>query len=361
MQLDELFVKNTRNIKETLLVADSHLTVIAGDNGQGKTSLLESIFLLTGSKSFRGAKDKELVNREAALGQIVGKTQANGRQSKIEIEIENGAGVKKGRFAKVNGVDYGRAAEIAGIFCAVVFEPNHLNLIKSGPDARRRFLDAALCQLYPGYLGILRRFSRALAQKNALLRQFYRTQQAEAMLKAFDTTLAQMGAEIICRRGAYLEVAAKAAETFYKDLSSGAEFLTIKYCPCTKADFLEAEYEKARKADIKAGFSTFGPQREDFEVLISGQSARTYGSQGQQRSAVLALKLAEAEMARQVTSLQPVLLLDDVLSELDDGRKAYLLNRMSGRQSFVSCCDASIFKHTAGKIIEMKNGQIIAD
>ena len=358
MQLDELRVRNTRNIKDTLLIPGQELTVIAGDNGQGKTSLLESIFLLTGSKSFRGSKDKELVRREAPCGLLTARAQTDGRESKIEIVIEDGSTGRRGRYAKVNGVEYGRAAEIAGIFTAVVFEPNHLSLIKSGPEGRRRFLDAALCQLYPGYVGILRRFSRALTQKNALLRHYHQTTDAEGMLDAFDTALAAAGAEIICRRASYLDSAGPAAEGFYQELSGGAEQLSIQYTPCARPQTLAGRYAIARSADIRAGFSTFGPQREDFEVLLSGQSARTYGSQGQQRSAVLALKLAEAEVARQVSGEAPVLLLDDVLSELDEGRQAYLLSRMGGRQSFVTCCDASIFKRTAGKIVRIENGAI---
>ena len=157
----------------------------------------------------------------------------------------------------------------------------------------------------------------------------------------------------------YLAKAGPAAEGFYAELSGGAEVLSISYQPCSPPDQLAECYQANRYADTRAGFSTFGPQREDFEVLLSGESARIYGSQGQQRSAVLSLKLAEAEVAKQVSGQHPVLLLDDVLSELDEGRQAYLLGRMGGRQSFVTCCDASVFERTAGKIIQIKNGEII--
>lgn len=359
MRLDELVVQNTRNIEEARLLPDGELTVIAGDNGQGKTSLLESIFLLTGSKSFRGAKDKELVRRDADQGLVTGRAFGGERESNIAITIEGGQTGRRGRYAKVNGVDYGRAGEIAGIFTAVVFEPGHLSLIKSGPEGRRRFLDAALCQLYPGYLGILRRFNRALTQKNALLRRYHETRDADGMLDAFDAELAAAGAEVIRRRGEYLAKAGPAAEMFYEELSSGAEVLSVSYKPCAQPGELAGRYKASRVADTRAGFSTFGPQREDFEVLLWGESARIYGSQGQQRSAVLSLKLAEAEVARQVSGQQPVLLLDDVLSELDEGRQAYLLSRMGGKQSFVTCCEPSMFKKTAGKIVEIKQGKVV--
>ncbi len=360
MRLDELHVKNTRNIEEVSLVPDAELTVVAGGNGQGKTSLLESIFLLTGSKSFRGAKDKELVRRGCEQGQLVGVAECGGRQNRIEVCVESGNSGRRGRSAKVNGVNYGRAAEIAGIFTAVVFEPGHLSLIKSGPEGRRRFLDAALCQLYPGYVGILRRFARALAQKNALLRRYHETKDAAALLDAFDAELSAAGAEMIRRRAAYLERAAPAAEGFYAEVAAGAEELRVQYQPCAPPDALAEGYRGSRAADIRAGFSTFGPQREDFGVSLSGESARIYASQGQQRSAVLSLKLAEAAVAKQVSGEHPVLLLDDVLSELDEGRQAYLLSRMGGRQSFVTCCEPAVFKRTAGKIVWIESGKILA-
>ena len=361
MRLDHLLVQDFRNIRQVEIFPGEELTVIAGDNGQGKTSLLESIFLLTGSKSFRGAKDKDLVNDEAGRGTVRGKSLSGQRESNIDILIEKGLEGKKGRFAKVNGVDYGRASAIAGIFTAVVFEPGHLNLVKSGPDGRRRFLDAALCQLYPNYITILRRFTRALIQKNALLRNYYRTPDADGILTAFDGELSSYGAEITRRRAEYLAKAGPAAERYYTELASGAENLHINFCPSTEPEQLGQLLAGARAADIRAGFSTAGPHREDFEVLVKEKSARVFGSQGQQRSAVLALKLAEAEVARVVTGEHPVLLLDDVLSELDESRQAYLLERMNGMQSFVTCCDASAFGKTRGHVLQVQNGAMLAE
>ncbi len=359
MTLERLVVENCRNIREATLAPDEKLTVIAGQNGQGKTNLLECVWLLTGSRSFRGAKDMELVREGEAFGKIEGKITKNGRENRIELLIEGAEGARRGRFAKVNDVDYGRAGGIAGVFCAVVFEPGHLNLVKGGPEGRRRFLDAALCQLYPGYLAILRRFSRVLTQRNALLKKYHETADAAGLLDVFDTEMAGCGEEISRRRAEYLDQMAPAAEGFYRELAGGAEEMQMRYLPCCDGGALPELLQRARTADIRAGFSTAGPHREDFDVQIGARSARVFGSQGQQRSAVLSLKLAEASVAEAVTGEHPVMLLDDVLSELDESRQAYLLGRMDGKQSVVTTCDASAFARTAGLVVQVQEGRIL--
>ena len=358
MRLDSLQVQNYRNIENASFTPDPQLTVIAGQNGQGKTNLLESIWLLTGSKSFRGSKDLEMVKRDALFGKIEGAGVSQNKTNNIEILVAGAENPKKGRFAKINGVDYGRATSIAGTFTAVVFDPGHLSLTKGGPEGRRKFLDAALCQLYPGYIGILRRFTRAISQKNALLKKYYQTADADSILDVFDAEIAASGEEISRRREDYLLSAGPAAEQFYKEISDGAELLQIQYERSCEAGGLEELLKRKRSTDVRAGFSTTGPQREDFETLLDSQSARAFGSQGQQRSIVLSLKLAEAAMALEVSGEHPVLLLDDVLSELDETRQAYLLSRMSGKQSFVTTCDPAAFNRTAGKIVTVQAGKV---
>lgn len=358
MRLASLQVENCRNIRHAAIIPDPELTVIAGQNGQGKTNLLETIWLLTGSKSFRGSKDFELVRRDCDFGRIIGECHSAAKESRIEIRIAGEDSGKKGRSALINGVEYGRATAIAGSFTAVVFDPGHLSLIKGGPEGRRKFLDAALCQLYPGYIGILRRFSRAVSQKNSLLKKYYQTADADSILDVFDNEIAHSGEEISRRRAEYLNFAGPAAENFYAEISDKAEELQIRYERKYDPGSLEETLKKKRHMDIRAGFSTCGPQREDFEARLDGESARAYGSQGQQRSIVLSLKLAEAAMAKEVSGEHPVLLLDDVLSELDEVRQAYLLSRIHGKQSFVTTCDPAAFDRTAGKIIRVNAGEI---
>lgn len=358
MKLLSLQVRNIRNIEEIVFEPDSALTVIYGKNGQGKTNLLESVWLLTGAKSFRGAKDAELVRKGCDFGTLDAHVASEENEKHILLTVGGPQSPKRGRYASVNQVDYGRATAIAGIFTAVVFEPGHLRLVKEGPDGRRRFLDAALCQLYPGYIGTLRRFSRAMSQKNALLREAYAAPVDHGLLDAFDEELAASGEEITRRRAAYLQQTGPAAQHFYSELTGGVEHCEIRFLPCCEPGQLAAKLAAARKQDLRQGRSSVGPQREDFELLIEGASARVFGSQGQQRSAALCLKLAEAATAHDVTGNHPVLLLDDVLSELDEGRRAYLLKRMEGRQSIVTSCEAADFGSIAGKLVKIEAGAI---
>lgn len=394
MKIEKLTLIDVRNIANASFFPAPELTVIYGKNGQGKTNLLESVWLLTGSKSFRGAKDIELVREGAPFAVIEGVTQSEQKQSEIRIVISGGercdlpaqeamaSALKKGRTAKVNGVEYGRATNLAGVFTAVVFDPGHLSLIKGSPEGRRRFLDAALCQLYPQYLSLYRRYARLVAQKNALLKAYYTTKGANALLDVFDAELARCGTELSLRRQRYLALISPEIVKVYDEITSGSEGLTLQYegsfpietasvcemqCAlCTQAsdaaentvpfDALGQVLNMARPRDIAAGFCTVGPHREDFTICINGRDAKAYGSQGQQRSAVLALKLAEAAGAQAITGEHPVMLLDDVLSELDDTRQAYLLQRIAGRQTIVTACNPALFAKTQGRLYRMDDG-----
>lgn len=355
MRLNTLLVRNFRNIQEIEFEAGPELTLICGENGQGKTSLLEAIWSLTGSKSFRGAKDMELVRHGEARALVEGDVHTGGQDKSIRVDVYGPGEGKRGRYASVNGVPYGRASEIAGTFNAVVFYPDHLRLIKGSPDGRRRFIDAALCQLFPGYVAILRRYNRALSQKNALLKSFYKTQNADVLLDAFDSELISAGIEMTKRRQIFAEKAGVIAEKYYDEITGSREQLAIKYIPCCAPEQYADKIKAARGADVKTGFSTFGSHREDLEILINDKSAKSFASQGQQRSGVLCLKLAEAAFVKEVTHRQPVMLLDDVLSELDAGRKEYLLYRMSGIQSFISSCEAEV---SGGMQIKIHGGAI---
>ncbi len=358
MKVSSVELHNFRNFKKDHFLPDQELTIITGENGQGKTNLLESIFLLTGSKSFRMGKDIELVSHGEHKAQIIANII---KQKKDEIDITIG-GVpsnKRGRYAKVNGVDYGRATAIAGHFTAVVFAPGHLTLVKGSPEGRRKFLDAALCQIYPGYISILRRFMRSLSQKNALLKNRQEEKHKDELLDIFDKELCESGIEISKRRAEYLKYIGEYAEKFYSDLSGHKEKLKINFLPCTNDGDLESLLLKNRNRDVRTGFSTSGPQREDFDIQIDRQNAKVYGSQGQQRSVVLSLKLAEAQRAEELIGEHPVMLLDDVLSELDEGRQSFLLSKMNGKQNFLTSCDPSVVKRTGGKIIIIKQGKIV--
>lgn len=357
MILQTLTAENYRNIRAARLEPGRELTVICGKNGQGKTNLLEAVWMLTGGRSFRGAKDAELILEGEEYAVVEGLAQTRETEKRIRIAVGGQPGARKARTAQVNGVAYGRAAAAAGIFTAVVFDPGHLSLVKAGPEGRRRFLDAALCQLYPGYVTLLRQYTRLVAQKNALLKDRRQTPDVLRLLDVFDEKLAEQGAAVSARRRAHLALMEPEILQTYRDISGGGEAMTLRYeACCTDAPALARALQESRARDMAAGFCTVGPHREDFSIFIDGREARRFASQGQQRSAVLSLKLAEAAGARQITGEHPVMLLDDVLSELDETRQAYLLSRMAHRQTIVTACDASLFCRTGGRVYRMEQG-----
>lgn len=359
MILKEHCVRNYRNIEEAALSPGDRLTVICGKNGQGKTNLLESIWLLSGAKSFRGGKDGDLVRKGAPFAEILSTAEGDTGEDAIRIAIGGETAEKKGRFARVNGVDFGRATNLAGHFYAIVFAPNHLSLVKGSPEERRKFLDAALCQLYPGYLGIYKRYLRALTQKNALLKDARRFPDVEYLLDSFDEELTAAGIEMIAHRRRYTEGLFEEAQRTYQSISSGSESCTFGYEPTAEtAEELRAVILEKRPADLRAGFCTAGPHREDIEIRIGGEDARVFASQGQQRSAVLSLKLSEAQQIAATTGQQPVMLLDDVLSELDSARQDFLLSRIEGRQVFITSCEATPFDHVQGAVYRMEAGTL---
>ena len=334
MRLLSLEVTNYRNIASASLTPGRELTVICGNNGQGKTNLLEAIWLLTGGKSFRGGKDAELVRRgepfavlEASTLRAQQEEQEPDEPNRVRLTVGTPDSQRPGRYASVNGAAPRRAAGLAGSFPAVVFDPGHLSLVKGAPEGRRKFLDAALCQLYPGYL-----------------------------TEGLNTELAAQGEAIQQRRRAYLERLAPLACANYEELSHGAERMELRYAAQFEPGGLAALLKARQNEEVRAGQSLCGPHREDLELLLDGQPARVFASQGQQRSVVLSLKMAEAAAAAAITGEHPVLLLDDVLSELDDGRKQYLLTRMREKQTFVTSCDDTAFLKTDGEVYRMNGG-----
>ena len=368
MRLLSLEVQNYRNIVSASLKPGRELTVICGNNGQGKTNLLEAIWLLTGGKSFRGGKDAELVRRgktTAALEAVTLRSWQEQQEpddaTRVRITVGTQDAPRPGRYASVNGTPPKRAAALAGSFPAVVFDPGHLSLVKGAPEGRRKFLDAALCQLYPGYLATYRRYVRVLQQKNALLRHSANGQERpyaekRTLLEVLNTELAAQGEALQQRRREYLELLAPRACANYAELSHGAERMSIRYAAQFATGGLAALLRQRQEEELRAGQSLCGIHREDLELLLDDQPARVYASQGQQRSVVLSLKMAEAAAAASITGEHPVLLLDDVLSELDDGRKQYLLTRMREKQTFVTSCDDTAFLKTDGEVYRMNGG-----
>ena len=352
MRLTHLEVTDHRNIVHAELHPDPHLTVLCGPNGQGKTNLLEAVWLLTGGKSFRGSKDAELIGAAVTFGHR-GAFETQDVEKSIRLTVGSRQSQRPGRTGKLNGADVGRAAALAGNFQAVVFEPDLLGLVKGGPDGRRRFMDSALCQVYRPYLVALRRYMRLTAQKNALLKSYDITPNGNMLLDTYDEQLAEYGALIMEHRCKFLAAAAPIAAQNYKDIShrcrgAGAELPDVHRGSHRRgADRKDAGHAQCRAARRVLPGRAAPRGSGNF---AGRQPARVFGSQGQQRSCVLAMKLAEATVVGDLFGEHPVLLLDDVLSELDDERQTYLLTRMGEHQTIVTTCDTAAFARTNGKL-----------
>ena len=363
MTVNSVKIKNFRNIADLSFTADNGVNVIYGENAQGKTNILESIWLFTGCKSFRGAKDNELIKFGEDFSKINLEFSDNLREKKSEIIIAN-----KKKNASLNGVSLRSTAELIGSFYAVIFSPVHLSLIKDGPSARRKFLDTALCQLKPSYAEHLAGYKRALVQRNALLKDLHLNSELYDMLDTWDDQLARYSACVIKERIQYIDLLSDYSKNIYSGISENKEEFSVFYSKKISKDYSVKDIylseienlKNSRKEDIFSKTTTVGPHRDDLEILINNVSARSFGSQGQQRSCALALKLGESEIIKKVTGETPVALLDDVMSELDEKRQDYVLNHINDRQVFLTCCDPSqVLRLCGGKSFLIKGGEII--
>ena len=345
MNVLRLTLEHYRNLKPHTLSFSPGCNVIWGNNAQGKTNLLEVIWLFTGGHSFRGAKDSELTAFGEERSNLTLDFFSEGREQTIELLLENGR-----RKFTVNGVEKKSGADLVGKFCGVIFSPEHLSLVKSGPLLRRSFLDGALCQSRPGYAKEFVLYQRTLRQRNMLLKELAKQPELLPTLEIWNHSLAEKGVQVILQRQALMEKIRPDLQKIYRGLSREKEEIDVRYaCSLGKDEPIGEELflrrlKETEKSDLLTGYTSVGPHRDDLEILINGISARMYGSQGQQRSAVLSLKLAEANILEEITGEKPVVLLDDVMSELDGGRQEYLLNHIKDRQIFITCCDPNAIR-----------------
>lgn len=353
MLIKEVGGKNFRNLSDFSIFPHEKMNVICGENAQGKTNLIEAIWLFTGAKSFRTNKDSELINRDENKSRINIKFISEEIEKEAEIEIENR------RKAVLNSKKLSSASLLAGNFCAIVFSPDDLNLISGSPEKRRRFLDVAISQIYPKYLEILKRYVRALSQRNYLLKEIKAGKSDKDMLLPFEEELSLSGSSIIKYRIRYLELVQDFITEIYNGISSYKESIRIEYVPVCTPEKLKEKLIFSRNDDILSGFTGVGPHRDEIDFKINEMSVRNFGSQGQKRSVALSLKLSEAEILKKITGEYPVALLDDVMSELDPTRQNYVLNHISKQQVFLTCCDpANIINLNKGNIYEIKEGNI---
>jgi len=363
MKLEAMALKGFRNIEEAVIIPSEGVNVIFGQNAQGKTNLLEAIWLLSGNRSFRGARESQMVRFGERVFHIEARFSNKERQQKISY-----LGGEKKKIT-LNGVELKSSSSLQGEFFAVVFTPEDLSLIKEGPEQRRDFLDVAISGVKPVYGKYISQYYNILEQPNALLREISFSGRGKELLSLWDEQLAKAGTAISILRSDYLKKLGEVSRDIYDGFSGRKEEFSLSYRSgvfgerelTVYSDELIAEYLSALSAsveqDIKMKFTGKGIHRDDMELLIGGISAKSYGSQGQQRSGAVALKLGEAAILRQVTGEDPIILLDDVMSELDESRQDYILNRVKDFQVFVTCCDPGNFsKLQKGKVFETKSG-----
>lgn len=353
MKVKNLKIKNFRNISEISLDFDDEINVICGENAQGKTNIIEALWLFSGAKSFRNTKDNEFIKFGENCAKIYTEFNMLGVDNNAQIIFEN----KKISF--LNEKKLANTSALAGKFNAVVFSPSDLTLVTDGPDKRRRFLDTAIGQLYPNYIEILRNYTRAVMQRNKIIKDYRYDKTLSVMLDVFETEIVDMGNKIISYRKRYIEILNRYVSNIYDGISCGKEKVDIFYI--SKNEILNNEILKiSRDVDMYTSTTSVGPHRDDIIFKINGISARNFGSQGQKRSVALSLKLAGAEVIKEISGEYPICLLDDVMSELDEGRQNYILNHIRNWQSFITCCDTSNIKNLKeGKVIKIKGGEVV--
>ena len=364
MIVRRLSVKGFRNLGDISWEPCPGVNIIYGDNAQGKTNLLEAVWLFSGARSFRQAREAEFIPFGKDRAFLEASFFGEGREQ--EARLVYGAG----RGCLLNGIPQESPSRLTGAFPCVVFSPAHLSLVREGPRERRRFLDTAIGQLMPRYSVWLTEYGRILTQRGALLKDCARYAALGDLLDVFDSRLSHVGAAVLNARMRYVRRLEEAAAGIYGGLSSRRESLSLSYAApwASLSEGMEKEaleealltcLRRSRGLDLSQGVTSAGPHRDDLEILIDGTLAKSFGSQGQQRSAVLSLKLAECSILYESLGEQPAVLLDDVMSELDASRREYLLNEMEGRQVFITCCDTGYFGALRqGKIFHMESGAL---
>ena len=353
MRVLKLNCLNFRNIKEAEFEPCESMNVICGENAQGKTNLLEAIWLFTGAKSFRGNKDNLFIKfgEQKATCSLLFESEG--------IEKEASINISEKREAILNGNKLSSPALLAGNFNAVIFSPNDLRLLTDGPNLRRKFLDTAIGQIFPSYIDILKKYSRAITQRNKIIKDYRYDSTVSIMLDVFEDEIAENGKKIIKYRERYIERLNEFLPDIYDGISSGKEILETEYIKSSNTSDLREKLIISRKEDMLSCVTSVGPHRDDILFKINSFNARNFGSQGQKRSVALSVKLAEAKITKNNIGESPSLLLDDIMSELDPKRQDFILNHIEGMQTFLTCCDPSNFKNLkAGKIINVKEGKI---
>ncbi len=366
MVLNNIHLRDFRNYRQLQLEFAPEVNLIEGDNAQGKTNLLEAIAYMGSGKAFRTQKSSELVRLGADFADLACSVYSQERQQSLRWVIFPAS---RPRQIYLNGVKKKTAGEISGILQTVLFCPEDLMVLKTGASARRRLGDHALCQLRPNYEAALNEYTRLLEQKSRILKDRYENPALLEILPEYNTRLCQVGALLISYRARFYEGLAREAEAYHGSFSGGAEDFRLEYKTVSTVtdpfapvsvlteqlqDHLESHY----RAELESAQCLTGPHKDDFDVTLSGMSVKAFGSQGQTRTAAISLKLAQRTLMAKESGEIPVLLLDDVLSELDPSRQDFVLNQIDQGQVFITCCETGRFTKL-GKTIEIEKGSVL--
>lgn len=357
MIIKSIELKNFRNYEDLDISFDDGTNILFGDNAQGKTNILEAAYLSGTTKSHKGSKDKEMVRfgeQEAHIRTTVVKKE---KEYQIDIHLKQ----NRSKGIAINKIPIKKASELFGILNMVFFSPEDLNIIKNGPSERRRFLDAELCQLDKIYLADLTKYNKVLNQRNKLLKDMVYRPDLKETLPIWDIQLLESGKKIIQRRKKFVEELNEIVHDIHYRISGEKEELLLQYEPNIDDIFFEDELNRAKDRDLRYCQTSVGPHRDDLLFSIHGVDIRKFGSQGQQRTSALSLKLSEIELVKQSIHDTPILLLDDVLSELDSNRQNYLLNNIHDTQTIITCTGLDEFvknRFHINKVFEVINGTV---
>lgn len=353
MHLNSIQLTNYRNYKKADISFDRHVNVFLGENAQGKTNMMEAIYTLAMTKGHRTQKDKELIRWDEKYAKIKGTVEKKSGPLSLEIVIS-----EQGKKAKLNSLEQRKLSDYVGALNVVMFAPEDLNIVKGNPGIRRRFLDMEIGQIQPVYIHDLGQYQKILQQRNALLKDLQRMKENEriVMLEILTGNLIELAAKIVERRLKFIGKLQEWAAPIHHKISQGEEELKLRYLPSVEVseqanlskiiEAYELKFDKIKDREIERGVTLAGPHRDDLSFYVNGKDVQTFGSQGQQRTAALSVKLAEIECIKEEVGEYPLLLLDDVLSELDDNRQSHLLNAIQGKvQTFVTTTSVSGIYH----------------
>ena len=351
MYIKKIKLENFRNYEKQKIEFDKNVNIIYGDNAQGKTNILEAIFLCSLGKSFRTNKDKELININKENANVEIEIQTTNREKKINLKIE------EKKYFSINNISIKKMSELLGNIYVVLFTPEDIGILKNEPNKRRRFLNIMISQLKPNYVYLLNKYNKIMEQRNIYLKQIKYENKTSDILDIWDQQLSEIGEKIYQYRKEFMEKINNKIKTIHLNTTNNKENISIKY----KSNFSEDFYEKLKKnrrIDIDKGYTSLGIHRDDFEIYINNQLVSVYGSQGQMRTSIISLKIAEAEVIYEEIGERPILLLDDFMSELDKKRIQGFFENIKENQVLITCTDSFKINNSIYNLYKVNNAII---